>query len=86
MSQALPNIKLLPHRSLKASFRNFFSEFGPLSPAVHHDRPERSLSMRLYFLNKQSLSLVLVAFFSCFSLGIFIGLGKIKKLYYVYEN
>lgn len=43
MSQtALPNIKLnLPHSRLKNSLTqisDFFSEFGPLSPAVNHDR------------------------------------------------
>lgn len=43
MSQsALPNIKLtLPHNRIKNSLTqlsDFFSEFGPLSPAVNHDK------------------------------------------------
>jgi hypothetical protein len=38
-------------------------------------RPERSLSMRLYTLDKRSFALVLGAFFACFALGIFIGLA-----------
>jgi len=37
-----PNIKLnLPHNRFKNSLTqisDFFSEFGPLSPAVQHDR------------------------------------------------
>lgn len=43
-------------------------------------RPERSLPMRLYSLNKRSFFLVLMAFFVCFLLAIFIGLGK-KKIF-----
>ncbi|CRK99945.1 CLUMA_CG013243, isoform B [Clunio marinus] len=80
MSQStLPNIKLsLPHSRFKNSLTqlsDFFSEFGPLSPAVNHDRPERSLHMRLYTLDKRNFVLVIMAFFACFSLGIFIGLA-----------
>lgn len=43
MSQStLPNIKLsLPHNRIKNSLTkvsDFFSEFGPISPAVSHDK------------------------------------------------
>jgi len=40
-----------------------------------YGRPERSLSMRLYTLDKRSFVLVFLAFFACFALGIFIGLA-----------
>lgn len=81
MATTLPNIKLMPNRSIRATFKSFFSEFGPfVAPPAHFDRPERSLHMRLYLLNKQSLSLVIVAFFACFLLGIFIGIGKSPAL------
>lgn len=78
MSQ-LPKIKMtLPHSRIKNSLSqisDFFSEFGPLSPATHHDRPERSVHMRLYSMNKREFALVFMAFFACFALGIFIGLA-----------
>ncbi|KAG5675668.1 hypothetical protein PVAND_005555 [Polypedilum vanderplanki] len=89
MSQDFPNIKLnLPHNRFKSSLTqisDFFSQFSPISPAINHDRPERSLPMRLYSLNKRSFSLVLMAFFVCFLLAVFIGIAgpeitSIKKI------
>lgn len=38
-------------------------------------RPERSVHMRLYTLDKRQFALVFMAFFACFALGIFIGIA-----------
>lgn len=89
MSQ-LPKIKMtLPHSRIKNSLSqisDFFSEFGPLSPATHHDRPERSVHMRLYSMNKREFVLVFMAFFACFALGIFIGLAGMSILSFSTTN
>ena len=47
-------------------------------------RPERSLSMRLYTLDKRSFALVFIAFFLSFLCGIFIGLAGMKNISFNY--
>lgn len=67
---------LLRIRSFLSQFSDFFSDFNKyLAPAYHHDRCERSVTMRLYKMHKREIVMVFLAFFACFGLGIFIGLA-----------
>lgn len=59
-----------------SQFSDLFSEFNKyIAPAYHHDRCERSVHMRLYSMHKQEFVVVLIGFFTCFLLGILIGLA-----------
>lgn len=63
-------------RSMLAQFSDLFSEFNKyIAPAYHHDRCERSVTMRLYKMHKREVAMVFLAFFACFGLAIFIGLA-----------
>ncbi|KAL5282824.1 TMEM181 family protein [Megaselia abdita] len=63
-------------KNFLSQFSDLFSEFNKyIAPAYHHDRCERSVHMRLYSMNKQEFVVVLIGFFTCFLLGILIGLA-----------
>lgn len=63
-------------RNSLSQFSDLFSEFNKyIAPAVHHDRCERSVHMRLYSMHKREFVMVFLGFFACFGLGIFIGLA-----------
>lgn len=54
---------------------NYFNSRTVIEEFLSLLRPERSLHMRLYSLDKRSFVLVFLAFFACFTLSIFIGLA-----------
>ncbi|XP_063707229.1 transmembrane protein 181 [Culicoides brevitarsis] len=63
-------------RNMLSQFSDLFSEFNKyIAPAYHHDRCERSVTMRLYKMHKREMCLVFLAFFACLLLTIFIGLS-----------
>lgn len=63
-------------KNFLTQFSDLFSEFNKyIAPAYHHDRCERSVHMRLYSMHKQEFVVVLIGFFTCFLLGILIGLA-----------
>lgn len=67
---------LMRIRNSLSQFSDLFSEFNKyIAPAVHHDRCERSVHMRLYSMHKREFVMVFLGFFTCFGLGIFIGLA-----------
>ncbi|KAL1123112.1 hypothetical protein AAG570_002200 [Ranatra chinensis] len=67
---------LLKFRNAMSQFSDLFSEFNKyIAPAYHHDRCERSVQMRLYSMHKREFVMVFLGFFTCFGLGIFIGLA-----------
>lgn len=67
---------ILRIRNFLSQFSDLFSEFNKyIAPAYHHDRCERSVTMRLYKMHKREIVMVFMAFFACFGLGIFIGLA-----------
>ncbi|XP_014213991.1 transmembrane protein 181 [Copidosoma floridanum] len=67
------NFKL---RNALSQCSDVFSEFNKyIAPAYHHDRCERSVNMRLYSMHKREFVMVLVSFFACFGLAVFIGLA-----------
>lgn len=66
---------LLRLKSSLSQFSDLFSDFSRyISPAYHHDRCERSVHMRLYSMHKREFVMVFLGFFTCFGLGIVIGL------------
>ncbi|CAG9836454.1 unnamed protein product [Diabrotica balteata] len=63
-------------RNALSQFSDIFSEFDKyIAPAYHHDRCERSVQMRLYTMHKREFVMVFITFFTCFGLGIFVGLA-----------
>ena len=63
-------------KSSLSQFSDLFSEFNRyIAPAYHHDRCERSVHMRLYSMHKREFVMVFLGFFTCFGLGIVIGLA-----------
>ncbi|XP_011499430.1 PREDICTED: transmembrane protein 181 [Ceratosolen solmsi marchali] len=63
-------------RNALSQCSDIFSEFNKyLAPAYHHDRCERSVSMRLYSMHKREFVVVVFTFFACFGLAVFIGLA-----------
>lgn len=63
-------------KSSLSQFSDLFSEFNRyIAPAYHHDRCERSVHMRLYSMHKREFVMVFLGFFTCFGLGIIIGLA-----------
>ncbi|XP_038222945.1 transmembrane protein 181 [Zerene cesonia] len=63
-------------RNTLSQFSDLFSEFNKyIAPAYHHDRCERSVQMRVYSMHKGEFVMVIIAFFACFGLGVFIGLA-----------
>ncbi|CAB0033201.1 unnamed protein product [Trichogramma brassicae] len=63
-------------RNALSQFSDLFSEFNKyIAPAYHHDRCERSVNMRLYSMHKREFVMIIVAFFACFCLAVFIGLA-----------
>ncbi len=67
---------LMRIRNSLSQFSDLFSEFNKyIAPAVHHDRCERSVHMRLYSMHKREFVMVFLGFFACFGLGILIGLA-----------
>ncbi|XP_058800574.1 transmembrane protein 181 isoform X2 [Phymastichus coffea] len=63
-------------RNALSQCSDIFSEFNKyIAPAYHHDRCERSVTMRLYSMHKREFVMVIVAFFACFGLAVFMGLA-----------
>lgn len=66
---------LLRLKNSLSQFSDLFSEFNKyISPAFFHDRCERSVHMRMYSMHKREFVMVFLGFFTCFGLGIIIGL------------
>ncbi|CAG9857632.1 unnamed protein product [Phyllotreta striolata] len=63
-------------RNVLSQCSDVFGEFDKyIAPAYHHDRCERSVQMRLYTMHKREFVMVFITFFTCFGLGIFVGLA-----------
>ena len=57
-------------------FSDLFSEFTKhISPAFNHDRPDRSVQMRLYTMHKGQHLLIFIMFLCLFFIAILMGLA-----------
>ncbi|KAB7502201.1 hypothetical protein Anas_11662 [Armadillidium nasatum] len=63
-------------RQIVSHINDVFSKFSKyIAPAVHHDRCERSVQMRLYNMHKREFVMVFIILFAALGLAIFVGLA-----------
>ena len=65
--------------SVRSGFNHFsdlFSEFTRhIAPSYHHERPERSIQMRLYTLHKGQYLLIFIMFLCLFFIALLMGMA-----------